>query len=74
MAVWEKVDVPVPVVPVLILKHACLDGMHFCLEYCFALPNTETKFASCAITVRPSSSTFDSFRAIWIPDSPLFLS
>jgi hypothetical protein len=39
---WQNIDIPIPIVPIYILICACVDGIHFCLEYCRVLPKAET--------------------------------
>jgi hypothetical protein len=36
--ICENVYVSISVVPAQILDHACLNAVHFCLEYCGVLP------------------------------------
>jgi hypothetical protein len=67
LTVWWNVDVYIFLVRTWILNWACLNGIHFCLEY-FVLTKVKTKFLPYTTAMHPSSSAFICLGAISVPD------
>jgi hypothetical protein len=60
-------DVSVLVAPIYIFNYTCLDGTHFCLEYCGVSPKSEAKFHSRTKSIHKSHSAFICLGATCVP-------